>query len=131
MAITKNSGRQCPIVSNTKITFGTGKDVAATGFYPAVDLPQNAVVIDGWLVVSDATTASATAAVGPSTAPTSYLAATAIDATGKTDLTISGLVSTSPVTLGVTIAGANPVATGEAELVVIYYVNGRAEFSQG
>lgn len=45
MAITKNAGRQWPLVAT--VTFTGGTDVTDTGTYEAIDLPAGAIVTGG------------------------------------------------------------------------------------
>lgn len=125
MAITKNSNRQEPSLAHVTFTFGTGKDIAVQGTFPALDLPQNSVITRGYLVVTDATSAGVTVAV------TGFLAASAADAVALYPLVPTGAEVLVPTTLNVVVAGANPVASGVATLVVEYYVNGKAEYSHG
>jgi hypothetical protein len=131
MAIKKNSGRQEIVVAVTPFTFGTGADVEAQGVFPAVELPQNAIIMGGYLTVSDATTTGVTVSVGTTGSPTSLLAATAADSVGTANLTLTHASIGPATTFNVTVAGATPVAPGAAELVITYIVKGRAEFSQG
>jgi hypothetical protein len=125
MAIIKNVNRQEPALAHVTFTFGTGADIAAQGTFPALDLPQNAVVTRGHLVVSDATDAGVTVAV------TGYLSASSAATTGIFPLVATGVELLAASTLNVVVAGATPVASGVATLVVEYYVNGKSEWSQG
>ena len=125
MAIIKNTNRQEPTLAHVTFTFGTGSDISAQGTYPAIELPQNAVVTRGHLVVSDATDAGVTVAV------TGFLGASSAAATGIFPLVATGIESLVPSVLNVVVAGATPVAIGSATLVVEYYVKGKAEWSQG
>jgi len=131
MAIKINSGRQETTVAIQDIEFGTGKDIDLQGVYDAVEVPNDAIVTGGYLIVDTATTALTTVSIGDTGSPTRYLPATSVSATGVTPLVVTGF--THPVTekLKVTVAGANPVAVGKATIVLEYVRRGKAEYSQG
>ena len=131
MAITKNYARQEVIAAKVDITFGTGTDIAVIGVFEAIEVPRNAIVVGGYINVSDATTATVDINIGDGGSSTRY--ATAVDgaATGLTALTLTGYKYTAKDTIDVAITVADPTAAGAAELVVEYIIDGRAEFSQG
>jgi hypothetical protein len=131
MAITKNVARQELIVARVTGTFGTGYDVPLQAVYPAIEIPQNAVVVGGHLVVDDVTSASVVAAVGDGLAGTRYGSSISCNALALTALVPTGYKYTVQDTIDITISGATPAAYGTFELVVEYIVDGRAEFSQG
>lgn len=130
MAITKKSGRQEVIAARVTGTFGTGADVSATGTYPAIDVPEGAVVVGGHFVVSDATTATVDVHV-QSEALAVYAADIDGAATGLTALTPTGYKYTAADTIDLMIDTAAAEAAGTWELVVEYIVDGRAAFSEG
>lgn len=125
MAIKLNSGRQEIINARLKVSLGTGGDVLAQGIYPAVALPEGAVVVGGEITCTDASTALSTIQLG------AYSGAIAISATGTAALVPTGLEEASAVVLDLTVAGADPVAVGEVVVNVQYIVDGRTAFSQG
>ena len=125
MAISLNSGRQEVIAARLKVSLGTGNDVDVQGTFPAVSLPEGAVVVGGFINVTDASTVAATLQLG------TYSAAVALDAVAKTDLTISGDEEAVAVFLRHLLAVADPVLEGAVEIVVQYIVDSRAAFSQG
>lgn len=131
MAITKKAGRQEIIAAKVDFTFGTGADVAVQGTYPAIDVPAGAIVVGGYLNITDATTATVDVNVGDGGSTTRYASAVDGAATGRTALTLTGYKYTTPDTIDVVITVADPAAAGTAELVVEYIVDGRAAFSQG
>jgi len=131
MAITKDVGRQEVIAAMLTVTLGTGNDIAVAGTYGAIDVPEGAVVIGGYINVSDATTATVDIHLGDGGVTNRYLDNIDGAATGLTALTITGYEYTTADTLDVLIDTADPAAAGQFELVVLYVVNGRAAFSQG
>ena len=131
MAITKKAGRQEVISARVDFTFGTGADVPLIGVYPAIDVPQGAVVVSGFVYVSDATTATVDINIGDGGSSTRYVAAVDGAATGLTALVPTGYEYTAADTIDVAITVADPAAAGAATLVVNYVVDGRAAFSQG
>lgn len=131
MAITKDSGRQELVVARVVVTLGTGNDVAATGTYGAIDVPEGAIVVGGHINVSDATTATVDIHVGDGGAANRYANDVDGGATGLTALTITGYKYTTADTVDIMIDTAAPAAAGQIELVVMYMVDGRAAFSEG
>ena len=131
MAITKDVGRQEVIAAMLTVTLGTGNDIAVAGTYGAIDVPEGAVVIGGYINISDATTATVDIHLGDGVDDNRYLDNIDGAATGLTALTITGYEYTTADTLDILIDTADPAAAGQFELVVLYVVNGRAAFSQG
>ena len=131
MAIKLNYGRQEVITARVTWTFGTGNDVATQAAFPAIQVPQGAIILGGHLYVSGATSASATAAIGDGIVTNRYLAATTVASTGLTVLVPTGYQYTAQDTIDVLIGGANPTASGTAELIIRYLRINRVEFSQG
>lgn len=131
MAITKNVGRQEVIAARVVVTLGTGNDVAVQGTYGAIDVPEGAIVVGGFINVSDATTATVDIHLGDGGVTNRYLDNIDGAATGLTALTLTGYEYTAPDTLDILVDTADPAAAGQFELVVLYIVNGRAAFSQG
>ncbi len=131
MAIKINAGRQEVVAAVQSIEFGTGKDIDIQGAFDAIELPSNAIVTGGFLVVNAATSTGATASLGTSSNLTRYLPSTSIAATGLTNLSIDGLEHLSSEKLILTVAGADPTVVGNVDIVLEYVVKGRAEFTQG
>ena len=137
MPIKKLSGRQDVIVANADFTFS---DVTPSGVYQAaVDLPAGAIVTSGGLSISTAFNSgtSDTFSIGDkegsaAAAGTAYAAAAARAAGGSNPIVPTGKKYTVPSTVGVlwTGVGAAPTA-GVGRLTVHYFVDGRANFSQG
>ncbi len=120
-----NSGRQEVIAARSKVALGTDTDVAVQGTYPALSLPEGAVIVGGFVNVVDATSAGATLTLGTITG------AVALDAVAKTDITVSGAELAVAEVLDAVVGGADPVLAGSVEIVVEYVVDGRTAFSQG
>jgi len=131
MAITKDSGRQEVIAARVVVTLGTGNDVAVQGTYGAIDVPEGAIIVGGFLNVSDATTATVDLNIGDGGSSTRYASAVDGAATGLTALTLTGYKYTAADTIDLTVTVADPAAAGQFELVVLYVVDGRAAFAQG
>ena len=134
MAVTKNPARQELIVAHVDFTYA---DIPTTATqYSALDLPVNAVLVGGALIVKTAwnTETSATLKVGDAVDDDRYTGS-AIDlkTAGRTALTLTGFVHTASNNLLKalpTLAGTAATA-GAARLEFHYYVQGRAAFSQG
>lgn len=131
MAITKNSGRQEVIAARVVVTLGTGNDVAVQGTSEAIQVPEGAVVVGGFINVSDATSANVDFNIGDGGSTIRYAAAVDGGATGLTALTLTGYKYTVQDTIDLTVTVADPTAAGQLELVVLYIVDGRVGFAQG
>jgi hypothetical protein len=128
MAIKKQAGRQEPALAVVSFTIGTGGDITAAGTYPAIELPQDAVVQEGWLNVKTATSAGVTIAISDGTS--TYLSATTAAATGLTELVPTGKTLTQQTNVNVVVVGS-PTTLGTVELVVEYFQQGKTEWTQG
>lgn len=132
MSIKKNSGRQELIVTHLVIgfadpTYGTAEN--------AIDLPANAVVVGGDVTVLTAWNSATTATLklGDAADDDRYTSA-AIDlkTAGRTALTLTGHKHTVSESLKTLIAQTGAAATaGAARITLLYFVEGRAAFSQG
>ena len=131
MAITKNAGRQEVIAARVTGTFGTGNDVAATGTYGAIDVPEGAIVVGGSFNISDATTATVDVHVGDGGDDNRYADNVDGAAAARTALTITNYKYTAADTIDIMVDTADPAADGAFELIVEYIVEGRAAFSEG
>lgn len=132
MAIKKNSGRQQLIVASVDINFA---DLVSGADLPAIDLPRNAVVTGGDVVVTTAfnSATSDVLNVGDASTGNRYLNAQSIAAAGRTALAATGFTTTNgepAVTVRWTGTGAAPTA-GALRVCVHYYVKNRAAFAQG
>lgn len=132
MPITKNSARQELIVAHVDISYA---DLVSGTAANALDLPVNAIVVGGDVVVTTAfnSLTSDALVVGDVTTANRYLASTSIAAAGRTALVPTGftVTSTQPsVRVTWTGVGTAPTA-GALRLTVTYYVKGRAAFSMG
>jgi hypothetical protein len=131
MAITKKPARQEIIAARVVASLGSSGDISAQATYEAIEVPAGAIVIGGYINITDATTASVVIDVGDGGVGNRYKNDVAADSTGLTALVPTGYKYTTADTIDLTIAGATPAATGEVELVVQYIVDGRAAFTQG
>lgn len=132
MPITKNSGRQCIVSAYVDITV----DMLASGVAAnAIELPPGAVVVGGDAVTEEAwnSTTSDVWSVGDVTVANRYASGLNIRSVGRQALTPTGFKTTATqryVNVTWTSGGGTPT-TGKTRLRVDYYVEGRAEFSQG
>lgn len=132
MTIKKNSARQELIAAYVDINLAdlaTGVDV------PAIELPANAVVTGGDVVVSQVfnSTTSDVLDVGDVTTENRYLNDGTLQALGRIALVPTGYVTT-PTERNITVrwvSGGGVPTTGAVRLSVQYYVKGRAAFAQG
>ncbi|MDH1475816.1 hypothetical protein N5F13_15005 [Comamonas thiooxydans] len=133
MSIKKNSGRQELVVAYLDIAFS---DVTAYGLAEdAIEIPGNAVITGGEIVVTEAwnSATSATLKLGDAADDDRYTAA-AVDlkTLGRTALTLTGFKHATTESLKALLAQAGAAATkGKARIAVNYYVEGRASFAQG
>lgn len=130
IADTLHYGRQDILVAQAVITFGSSGDTATTGTLRALAIPAGAIVVGGFLNVSDATTASVDIHVGDGGVTNRYADNVDGAATGVTALTITGYKYTTDDTIDVLIDTAAPAADGQMELYVEYIIEGRSAFVQ-
>lgn len=133
MAIKKNSGRQELIVAHLTIGFA---DIAAYGTAePAIDLPGNAILVGGDVVVTTAwnSATTATLTLGDAADADRYTAAPIdLKTAGRTELTVTGFKHPVAEALTALVAQTGAAATaGSARITIQYFVEGRAAFSQG
>lgn len=132
----KPAGRQWPLKAKVDFTyedFGDGA-VTATSIFEMLDLPQNAIITGGLLVVTTAfnSTGAATIAIGDGGSANRYLGDTNLKAAGATALVPTGYVYPNNDTLDADVAIATDAATaGAGFLVVEYIVAGRAHVTEG
>lgn len=133
MPITKNPGRQELIVAHVDINLA---DVVNNVAQAALDLPVGAVIVDGALVTTEAWNSTSTDVmdVGDAASATRYLTDGNIRAlNARVPLVPTGHVhgATSPALTVTWTSGGGTPTTGKVRLEVLYYVKGRAAFSQG
>lgn len=133
MPITKNSARQELIAAFVDINLA---DVVNNVVQTALDLPINAIVVDGSLVTTEAwnSTTSDVMDVGDVTSATRYLTDGNIRALGaRVPLVPTGLIhdATNNALRVTWTSGGGVPTTGKVRLEVRYYVKGRAAFTQG
>lgn len=131
MAITKNAGRQCPIVAHVDINYS---DLTSGTDAPAIELPGGAVLLSGSVAVLTPFNSGTSDVldVGDGGSQNRYLNDGNIHAAGLVALVPTGYQTTALSNLTVRWVGAGAVPTaGKVRLTVEYFVVGRAEFSQG
>ena len=133
MAIIVNSGRQELIVASQEIVLA---DLVTNVALNVMKLPINAVIVSGQLITTEAwnSTTSDVMDVGDVTTPARYLTDGNIRTlAARVALVPTGFVVTSTQpNLSVTwTSGGGSPTTGKVRLEVLYYVIGRAAFSQG
>ena len=133
MPIIVNSGRQELIVASQEIVLA---DLVTNVALNVMKLPINAVIVSGQLITTEAwnSTTSDVMDVGDVTTPARYLTDGNIRAlAARVALVPTGFVVTSTQpNLSVTwTSGGGSPTTGKVRLEVLYYVIGRAAFSQG
>ena len=133
MTIIVNSGRQELIVASQEIVLA---DLVTNVALNVMKLPINAVIVSGQLITTEAwnSTTSDVMDVGDVTTPARYLTDGNIRAlAARVALVPTGFVVTSTQpNLSVTwTSGGGSPTTGKVRLEVLYYVIGRAAFSQG
>jgi len=133
MPITKNSARQEPILAFVDINLA---DIATNVAANALDLPPYAVIVSGQLITTEAWNSTSTDVldVGDVTSATRYLTDGNIRAlAARVPLVPTGFTHTATekqLTVTWTSGGGTPT-TGKVRLEVLYYVKGRAAFTQG
>jgi len=133
MPITKNSARQELIAAYVDINLA---DLTTNVAANALDLPANAVIVSGQLITTEAwnSTTSDVLDVGDVTSATRYLTDGNIRAlAARVALVPTGFTHTTTekqLTVTWTSGGGVPT-TGKVRLEVLYYVKGRAAFTQG
>ncbi len=120
MAISKNSGRQYPLVASVDFGFA---DIATAGTYEAIDLPGGAIVTGGVLEVITPDTGNGTIAVHIGSIV--LLAAADYDSAARTFITETDVVTAAPDTVDIVVAVAS-LTVGTFRLVIEYIIDGRA-----
>jgi hypothetical protein len=130
MAITKNAGRQNPLVAEVSIAFGDTPTTAT--YYEAIELPVGAKVIGGGLTVDTAwaTATTPTYSVGDTTTATRYLTTKDLTSTAGTYFPFV-IATDGSLDVGVTYAFSGSAAdAGAATLTVLYFIEDRATEAQ-
>lgn len=135
MAITKDSGRQSPLVA--KVDFAVADldagAVTASTVFEAVDLPANAIVCGGRLVITEVINGGGATTIAVSVGSDVLLADQDVKtAVGEWPLVPTGTKYTVSDTADLDLALATSAATtGAGYLEVQYYIDGRACEVQG
>jgi len=131
MAITKDNSRQTPAVAIVDFTFA---DFVSGTIQAAVDIPQDAVLIGGDLIIDTVFNSGGndTLTVGDVTVTDRYKAGINGQSLGRTALVPTGFATTNTQKyIGVKWTGTSTApTTGAGRLIVEYIQNGRADFSQ-
>jgi hypothetical protein len=132
MAITKDSGRQWPLVAMVDFALA---DVVAGTATAAVELPQGAIVLSADLYVTEAFNGGTTATIkiGDAADDDRYTPTPLnVTTTGKKALTPTGYAMSVQGDMKVTFAQTGTAATtGAAKLIVQYAVVDRCNSNQG
>ncbi len=132
MTITKDSGRQEVVCADVGFSFD---EFGASGVAEAaLDLPQNAVVVGGFLVIDTAfdSLTSDTLTVGDGDSDDLYVAGIDGTAAALSAIVPTGKKYTVPDTIDIKWTGVGTAPTqGAGRLIVEYIVDARAMFSQG
>ena len=140
MAITKNGGRQNPLVARVEFNWtDLGTPITAGTVLEAIDLPVGAIVLSGYLKVLTAWAVAggtATADIGDATDPDRYTnavidlmatAGTTVELDIENGVAGAGFEYTAADTIDLTLVTTVAVSTaGAAELVVTYIIADRA-----
>jgi len=126
MAITKDGGRQWPIYAEVEFSFGDPTEATATA---AIDIPPNATIIGGSVMVDVAWDSATTAAldVGDAVDPNRYTVSTVdMKTLGATALDLTGYKYSTYDTIDVVLTNVGAPTVGTARLAVQYVIEGRA-----
>lgn len=136
MPIATQSGRQELITALVDFAFG---DVSDDTYVPAIELPGDAIVVGGYLAITEAFNSATddkfsigAQVFGESANKTTYAALSADMTTGIVPVVPTGVVIPAVSTVGVVWNGSGAAPTaGKGRLVLTYAVRGRTAFSQG
>jgi hypothetical protein len=126
MAITKDPGRQYPLVA--RVTFTGGTDVGAAATYEAIDLPVGAVILGGQFYTPGGFTGNGTIAIHLGSEVLLVAADYDAEASAVLDIDTDEQAQaplTAPDTIDVVVASA-ALTDGEGQLTVQYIIDGRA-----
>lgn len=131
MAFTQDSGRQYPLAAVASFTYD---DFTSGTYLPMVEVPSDAIVIGGFLVIDtvfDSGTTD-TFTVGDSVDDDEYGSAIDGQAAALTAITPTGYKFTANGTVGLKLTSVGTAATqGAGRLVVQYVRDGRSNENQG
>jgi len=130
--LTKNPSRQGPLIAHVDINMADLVSGVASAV--AMDIPPNAVIIQGSLITTEAwdSTTSDVLSVGDDTSANRYLADGDIRALGAVvPLVPTGFISTGEGLKVTWTSGGGTPTTGQVRLMVMYYILGRAESTLG
>ena len=130
MAITKNGARQDILVAELTVTYDDPTSDAAVAV-PLIDLPANAVVVGGMVVVDTVfnSTTSDVLDLGDGADDDRYTASQInLQALGMTALTITGYKYTAGDTVDMewTAGSTGTATTGQFRVILHYVIEGRA-----
>jgi len=137
--LTKKADRQYALTATADLIWsdavvGGVAGAVGTTAVAAVDLPANAIVTGGFVVVDTVWNSSGTTtfAIGDGTTADRYKTATTLKTAGLTALVPTGFKYTAPDTVDITVVVAGSTASaGAGRLVVTYIVDGRGNEVQG
>ena len=125
MAITKDSGRQWPLIAKMPFTYADADGVSVE----LIDMPGGATIVDGGVVIINAWDSATTAVLdlGDGTTGDLYVSNADAKATGSTAVIVSGGPSTvvDAVVLNITNTGTPTV--GDGYVWVAYIIDDRAQ----
>lgn len=121
MAITKDGGRQYPLWAEVEFAY---TDFTSGVSAEAIDLPGNAVVVGGELVITTAfnSATSDTFIVGDGAVTNRYANAVNGAAAARTALTLTGFRYTTPDTVDVRWTGVGAAPSAGAGVLRVQYI---------
>ena len=130
MTIQKNDNRQSVAVAVQEIALA---DFADGAVQAAIELPGNAIVVGGFINVTEAFNAatSATVSLGDADSATRYASTVDLKTLGKTDLTVTGYVNPRLGDLIATFAEDGASTVGKLLVVVEYIELTKSCWTQG
>ena len=135
MAITLDSGRQYPLVAVLEVGYAMldAGAVTATTVFEAIDLPVNAIISGGRLVITEVINGGGATTIALIVGSDVLLADQDVkSAVGEWPLTPTGTEYTVSDTVDIDLALATSVAsTGIGYVEIEYYVDGRANETMG
>ena len=131
MALTPNAAVQCPRVAFKRFTAADAAGIASAA-QSLFEVPTDAIVTGGELVIVTPFGSSRTFDVGDVADPNRYTAS-AIDANtaGRTALTLTGFKHSATEAIKLTLAAGAEPTVGEAWVRLEYIIEGAMEYVQG
>lgn len=132
MGVKKNEGVQAPSYKEADFTY---EDLVSGGFVPAIDLPSDAVVIDGAMVVTEAfdSETSDTGTVGDAETANGYAAGIDMTDLGTTKIVATGVLcnDSDRQQFGFSWTGVGTAPSqGAGKVWCLYIQKSRADFVQ-